>query len=79
MSFENITGGYVLAGFHEVTYTDATKTTYDNKQEALAAEGRSRTQWRVSSTMFTHFRNDVDVGPMAELDHLYTPEQKASY
>lgn len=29
--------------------------------------------------MFTHFRNDVDVGPMAELDHLYTEEQKNGY
>ena len=29
--------------------------------------------------MFTHFRNDVDIGPMAELSHLYTPEQAAQY
>ena len=29
--------------------------------------------------MFTHFRNDVDVGPMKELEHIYTPEQKAKY
>ena len=29
--------------------------------------------------MFTHFRNDVDVGPMAEVDHLYSQEQMQSY
>lgn len=29
--------------------------------------------------MFSHFRNDVDIGPMAELSHLYTPEQGAQY
>lgn len=30
-SFEYITGGYVLAGFHEVIYTDATKQAYENR------------------------------------------------
>ena len=29
--------------------------------------------------MFSHFRNDVDIGPMAELRHLYTPEDEAKY
>jgi hypothetical protein len=29
--------------------------------------------------MFTHFRNDVDVGPMEELEHLYSSEQKQNY
>ena len=29
--------------------------------------------------MFCHFRNDVDIGPMADLSHLYTPEQAAAY
>ena len=29
--------------------------------------------------MFTHFRNDVDVSPMAELAHLYTPEEARKY
>lgn len=32
MSFENITGGYVLAGYHEVIYTEATKAAYDKRQ-----------------------------------------------
>ena len=29
LSFEYITGGYVLAGFHEVVYNDATKIAYE--------------------------------------------------
>jgi len=29
--------------------------------------------------MFNHFRNDVDVGPMEELAHLYTPEEARKY
>lgn len=74
LTFENITGGYVLAGFHEVIYTDGTKEVYEKKQAQLEAEGRQRTQWRVSSTMFTHFRFDVDAGPMQDLQHLYSKE-----
>ena len=78
-SFEHISGGYVLAGFHEVVYTEATKEAFRKRAEQFEAQGIDRRQWRVSSTMFTHFRNDVDIGPMPELNHLYTPEQAAQY
>ena len=78
-SFEHITGGYVLPGFHEVVYTDATKAAVERRAATFAEQGIDRTQWRVSSTMFAHFRNDVDVGPMAELNHLYTEEDAARY
>lgn len=40
LSFENITGGYVLAGFHEVTYTEATKTAFLAREEKLKEEGK---------------------------------------
>eukprot|EP00354_Favella_ehrenbergii_P008235 CAMPEP_0170467300 /NCGR_PEP_ID=MMETSP0123-20130129/10927_1 /TAXON_ID=182087 /ORGANISM="Favella ehrenbergii, Strain Fehren 1" /LENGTH=371 /DNA_ID=CAMNT_0010733625 /DNA_START=74 /DNA_END=1189 /DNA_ORIENTATION=+ len=76
-SFEHITGGYVLSGFHEVVYTEATKEAVKRRAQQFEALGINRRQWRVSSTMFTHFRNDVDIGPMAELSHLYTPDQAA--
>lgn len=69
----------MLAGFHEVVYTDATKEAFRKRAEQFEAQGIDRRQWRVSSTMFTHFRNDVDIGPMPELSHLYTPEQAAQY
>ena len=29
--------------------------------------------------MFTHFRNDVDVGPMPELSHLYSADEAQKY
>ena len=78
-SFEHITGGYVLSGFHEVVYTEGMKAAFNRRQAIFDEQGIERRQWRVSSTMFTHFRNDVDIGPMAELSHLYTPEQAAQY
>lgn len=31
--FEHITGGYVLAGFHEVVYTEATKEAMEKAKE----------------------------------------------
>ena len=49
------------------------------RAEEFANRGITRTQWRVSSTMFTHFRNDVDVGPMEELAHIYDPAEAATY
>lgn len=78
-SFEHITGGYVLAGFHEVIYTEATKEACERRKAANQAKGIDQTIWRVSSTMFSHFRNDVDIGPLEELQHLYTPEEAAKY
>lgn len=79
LSFENITGGYVLAGFHEVIYTEGTKTAVENRRALLEAQGKKRTQWRVSSTMFTHFRHNVNCGPLPELAHLSTQEERAKY
>lgn len=73
-SFEHITGGYVLSGFHEVVYTEATKQTFERRAVINQQQGIDRKQWRVSSTMFSHFRCDVDIGPMAELSHLYDEE-----
>lgn len=70
--FQHITGGYVLAGFHEVVYSEQTKAVY----EKAVAEGKI--PWRVSSTMFTHFRYDVDCSPMPELSHLWAPEREAN-
>jgi len=72
-TFEHITGGYVLAGFHEVIYTEQTKAAY----EKAKAEGKIT--WRVSSTMFSTLRYNVDCSPMPELAHLYSKEQAAHY
>lgn len=76
-TFEHITGGYVLAGYHEVMYTD------DTKKAMLAAkedQARERILWRVSSTLFSHFRHDTDISPMRDLSHLIDHEAAcASY
>lgn len=69
-TFEHITGGYVLAGFHEVIYTQETKDSYEKKKAEIKDE--ERTIWRVSSTMFTHFRYDVDCSPLTELSNYHS-------
>ena len=39
-TFEHITGGYVMSGYHEVIYTDATKATVERKnQEMIERDG----------------------------------------
>ena len=62
----------MLAGFHEVVYTDKTK------EACELAIAESRSTWRVSSTLFSHFRNDVDCSPLPQLVELYkvNAEQK---
>ena len=42
-SFEHITGGYVLGGFHEVIVTEKTKEVMEKKREAEAEKGIYRT------------------------------------
>lgn len=74
--FESITGGYILAGYHEVFYTDKTKQVVEKAKEEIAA-GKDRVLWRVSSTFFSQLRNDVDISPLKELSHLYDVEEAA--
>lgn len=77
--FEHITGGYVLSGYHEVIYTEATKQALERaKQENL--EGGNRIYWRVSSTLFSHLRYNVDLSPIPEMKAFYDEvEAKAKY
>lgn len=73
--FEHITGGYVLAGYHEVMYTDATKASME-----VARQDPTRILWRVSSTLFSHLRYNVDISPMEEMkEHLDIEEAKRKY
>ena len=69
-SFEHITGGYVLAGYHEVIYTEDTK-----KAMQVASEDPDRIMWRVSSTLFSHFRHDTDLSPVS-YTHLTLPTKR---
>jgi isopenicillin N synthase-like dioxygenase len=77
--FEHITGGYVLAGYHEVMYTEATKAALEKARQEVQ-EGKNRVLWRVSSTLFSHIRYDVDLSPMPEMAGFYdVAEAKAKY
>ncbi len=64
IQFERITGGFVMAGFHEVIYTEKTKQVVESR---VAERGDGAPVWRVSSTMFSHIRSDVSLKPLDEL------------
>jgi hypothetical protein len=76
--FEHITGGYVLAGYHEVVYTEATQSAVDKVLNEIES-GKDRILWRVSSTLFSHLRSDVDISPLEDLAHLYSEEDIKMY
>lgn len=74
--FEYLTGGFVLAGFHEVVYTDSTE------EAVQRARAESRPLWRVSSTLFSHLRTDLTLAPLPELSEKYSQspaETEAKY
>ena len=73
--FEWITGGYVLAGFHEVMYTQGTKDACVRLTKESEEKGETRILWRVSSTLFSHLRYDVDLSPLPSLSTLYNKEE----
>jgi hypothetical protein len=74
IQFERLTGGYVLAGFHEVMYTQATKDARDRVLKEMEETGKKRVMWRISSTLFSHLRYNVDMLPLEEMSHLYDVE-----
>jgi len=67
---EWLTGGEILAGMHEVVFSDATKNAVAKAKE----EGRSI--WRVSSTVFGHIASDAILEP---LGRFATEEANAKY
>jgi len=68
--FERLTGGQVLAGFHEVVVSEQTVQAIDKASKA------GRSLWRVSSTMFTHIDSDHILQP---LEPFVTPETMQKY
>jgi isopenicillin N synthase-like dioxygenase len=68
--FEWLTGGQVLAGFHEVVVSEQTVKTIDEAARA------GRSLWRVSSTMFTGIATDQVLQP---LEPFATPETLKMY
>lgn len=78
--FESITGGFILAGYHEVIYTQATKDKLEEVKLEMEQSGKKRVLWRISSTMFGHLRYNVDIKPLAEMEDFYNVEEaKAKY
>jgi isopenicillin N synthase-like dioxygenase len=67
---EYLTGGHVLAGFHEVVVNDFTLKAIENKKQA------NQSLWRVSSTLFSNINSDLTLQP---LEHFKTPETMAAY
>ena len=57
--FEMLTGGEVLAGFHEVVVSEKTVAVINEASKA------GRSLWRVSSTMFTHIASDQVLQPLS--------------
>lgn len=57
---EWLTGGRVLAGFHEVVVDDAAL------EAAQRARASGRSLWRVSSTVFYHIQSDQWLRPLTE-------------
>lgn len=59
-----------MAGYHEVMYSDTTKVVLDRKIKENE-EGANHILWRISSTLFSHLRYNVDLTPLSELSHLH--------
>jgi hypothetical protein len=78
--FESITGGYILAGFHEVIYTQGTKDALEAARTEMETTGKRRILWRISSTLFSHLRYNVDIKPLEEMSDYYNAgEANAKY
>jgi hypothetical protein len=67
---EYLTGGHVVAGFHEVVVNDNTITAIANRR-ALG-----KPLWRVSSTLFGHIASDNVLEPLGRFRN---PEALAKY
>jgi len=68
--FEWLTGGEVLAGYHEVVVTE------DTLKAVETAKKENRSLWRVSSTLFGHIASDNELKP---LGRFATPENLKKY
>ncbi|EQC35117.1 hypothetical protein SDRG_07351 [Saprolegnia diclina VS20] len=55
---EYLTGGYLVAGFHEVVVTEQTL------EDIAARKALGKSLWRVSSTLFSHINSDDVLQPI---------------
>lgn len=55
---EYLTGGHILAGFHEVVVSKETLEAIERRRS------KSESLWRVSSTLFGHIATDLVLEPL---------------
>ena len=67
---EYLTGGYVVAGFHEVVVSAATTRVISENKAS------SRSLWRISSTFFGHIQSDQILEPIGRFKN---PESLNAY
>eukprot|EP01080_Neovahlkampfia_damariscottae_P010377 gene10377-2906_t len=70
--FEYLTGGEILAGYHEVVVVKETL----EKIQKVKEQGDDKILWRVSSTLFSHIASDNKIGP---IEQFATEEAKKKY
>lgn len=58
MELEHMTGGRIVAGWHQVIVNEKTQASI---QRALEA---GRSLWRISSTLFSHIESDAEMRPL---------------
>lgn len=58
MEMEHLTGGRVMAGWHEVLVNERTLAAIQRAKEA------GRSCWRISSTLFSHIESDAEMRPL---------------
>jgi len=74
--FQYLTGGHVLAGFHEVVVAPSTVEAIAAASAPPPPGAQPRSLWRISSTLFAHINSDVLLTPLAPFD---TPAAVAAY
>jgi isopenicillin N synthase-like dioxygenase len=64
---EYITGGHIMAGFHEVVVADQTLEAIER------AKAAGKSTWRISSTLFSHLASDGVLAPL----EFFGPDEEA--
>jgi len=76
IQLEYLTGGELLAGFHEVVYTEEqAKIVAQQKKENEELGEMKNLLWRVSSTLFSHIRQNVILEPLGKYKNAQTLEK----
>jgi isopenicillin N synthase-like dioxygenase len=67
---EYLTGGFCMAGYHEVIVSENTRRVIEEKKKA------NKSLWRVSSTLFSHLRSDDWLEPLPQYSNEEYPRIK---